>query len=263
MSYTPVIAGSGYAGWSFLQRTMEKQQAAYAASAEIKTDDAYFRENIRKVTSAEDLVADRRLMKVTLGAFGLQDDINNRFFIRKVLEDGTDSSKDLANRLTNKAYHAMSETFGFGTARPVDLSNPELVDQLLADYKSRQFEVAVGKVDDRMRIALNAQRELPAILGRDTTDNTKWYTILGAPPLRSLMETAFGLPSAFSSLDIDRQVSVLKERADRYLGSDKVNDLAAPATLEKLTKLYLLRSALTDLGSVTGSRAALTLLRGG
>ena len=40
--------------------------------------------------SAADLVADRRLLKVALGAFGLEGEIDKKAFIRKVLEEGTD-----------------------------------------------------------------------------------------------------------------------------------------------------------------------------
>jgi hypothetical protein len=60
-------------------------------------------------------VGDRRLLEVALGAFGLDDDIRNRFFIRKVLEEGTTSpSRRFANRLSDKRYLALAETFGFG-----------------------------------------------------------------------------------------------------------------------------------------------------
>lgn len=45
----------------------------------IRNDEAYFRAKIGSVKTAEQLVSDRRLLKVALGAFGLEADINNRF----------------------------------------------------------------------------------------------------------------------------------------------------------------------------------------
>ena len=38
---------------------------------------------------------------MALGAFGLQDDINNRYFIRKILEEGTTNEDALANRFSD------------------------------------------------------------------------------------------------------------------------------------------------------------------
>ena len=76
MSFQPVIPLAGYAGWTFLKRTMEKQQAALQATPANQRDEAYFRANVGKVNSAKELVADRRLLKVALTAFGLEADID-------------------------------------------------------------------------------------------------------------------------------------------------------------------------------------------
>jgi len=76
MSFTPVIPMTGYAGWAFLSRTLERQQESFVESGTVKRAAEYFRENIGKATTAEALVGDRRLLEVALGAFGLEDDIN-------------------------------------------------------------------------------------------------------------------------------------------------------------------------------------------
>ncbi len=81
MTYTPVLPVTGYAGWTLLNRTMAKQTAAFVKSPEIKRDEDYFRANIGKINTAADLVKDRRLLTVALGAFGLDADINNKAFI--------------------------------------------------------------------------------------------------------------------------------------------------------------------------------------
>ena len=86
MSYQPVIPSAGLAGWNFLQRTYDAQFKAFNASAQLQRDTDYFREKVGEIQSAEDLVKDRRLLSVALGAFGLQDDIDNRYFIQKILQ---------------------------------------------------------------------------------------------------------------------------------------------------------------------------------
>lgn len=52
MSFTPIVPMSGYGGWTFLQRTMDKQKDAFDASATMKREEAYFRENIGNVRTA-------------------------------------------------------------------------------------------------------------------------------------------------------------------------------------------------------------------
>ena len=74
MSFQPVIPLGGYAGWTFLQRTREAQQQAFETSPQLARDVTYFEEKIGGITSAGDLVDDRRLLRVALGAFGLDDE---------------------------------------------------------------------------------------------------------------------------------------------------------------------------------------------
>ncbi len=80
----------------------------------IQRDTDYFLENIGKIDTAEDLVNDRRLLSVALGAFGLDEDIDSKYFIRKVLEDGTLDPEALSNKLADKRYLDFSQAFGFG-----------------------------------------------------------------------------------------------------------------------------------------------------
>ena len=83
MTFQPVIPFGGNAGWSFLQRTLESQQATFEKGTVLRRDVDYFRENIGNISTAADLVADRRLLNVALGAFGLDDDLPNKAFIQK------------------------------------------------------------------------------------------------------------------------------------------------------------------------------------
>ncbi|MEM9127018.1 MAG: flagellar protein, partial [Pseudomonadota bacterium] len=89
MTFQPVIPSGGVVGWRFLQRTYEAQIDSFSQSGVNQRETQYFLENISNVLTAEDLVSDRRLLQVALGAFGLEEDLDNRFFIQKILQDGT------------------------------------------------------------------------------------------------------------------------------------------------------------------------------
>lgn len=263
MTYTPVIPLSGYAGWKMLDRTMELQKATFVASASIQSNDDYFRENIGKITSAEDLVADRRLLEVALGAFGLSDDISNKFFIKKVLEEGTLSDDALANKLSDDSYAAFSKAFGFGDYATPRTVMSDFADNILGKYKTRQFEIAVGEVNDSYRLALNMQRELPDIASKTSSEATKWYNILASEPLTSVFRTALGLPSSISSLDLDQQVRAFQEKAEAYLGSSDPAQFVDSDKLNNLVKQYLLRdSVVNGTTSTSGTSVALQILQG-
>lgn len=263
MSFQPIIPLSGYAGWKFLQRTMPQQSAAHANQTQIKRDDDYFRATIGTVTTAADLVADRRLLSVALTAFGLEDDLPNRAYVEKVLASDTYDSSSFANRLTDKRYFALARAFGFGDPAGADANRPGFADRTLVQFRDRSFERDVGAQDDTMRQALALERDLGALAAQDSSEATRWYTVLGTPSLRSVFETAFNLPSSFGTLDLDKQLEVLKERTDKLTGSPDIAQFTDPANIETLTRRFFLAKQIADIQAVSPVQTALSLLRQG
>jgi hypothetical protein len=262
MSFTPIVPFSGYSGWAFLKRTMPAQEVAFQKSGELVRDEDYFGANIGSINTAEELVSDRRLLKVALGAYGLDEDIGNRFFIKKVLEGGSLESTSLANKLSDKQYLAFSKAFGFGDYPIPRNKLSDFADKTLDAYRTRQFETAVGDQDDNLRLGLNAERELTTLSARSISNDAKWYTVMGSEPLRSVFEGALGLPRRFSSLDIDVQLSTFKEKANKVFGSDEISQFKDPDKIESLVRKFLLRTeALASFSATSSASIALTLLQ--
>ncbi len=262
MSFQPVIPFGGQAGWAFLKRTMARQAVALQASPAVKRDEDYFRAKIGKVTTAEQLVSDRRLLRISLEAFGLGGDIDNKAFIRKVLTDGTLKEGALSNRLADKQYQKFSAAFGFGDFTTPRTQLSDFADKILSLYQARSFETAVGSQNNSFRLALNAERELGKIAASSSSDDTKWFTIMGNAPLREVFQTALGLPSSFASIDLDQQLSVLKSRTRAQFGRETVGQFAEPAALDKLVKRFLAMREINGFAaSTSGPSAALTLLQ--
>ncbi len=264
MSYSAIVPTGGYGGWLFLKRTEENQQAALVRSPEYQRDEAYFREKISSVTTAEELVSDRRLLKVALGAFGLDDDINNRFFLRKVLEDGTVEADALSNRLADKRYREFSEAFGFGGSSPPRTTLGGFSDEVLDRYKTRQFERAVGERSESLRLALDAERTIGELAGKSSNDTTKWFQMMGTPPMRTVMQTALGLPSSLSAIDIDQQLAIFRDKASDVLGIQSFDELAQPDRMEELLRRYLVLAPSDDFfASASSGSSALQILQAG
>jgi hypothetical protein len=258
---TPILPLSGPAGWAMLKRTMAAHSAALNATPEMARDTDYFRANIGKVATADQLVNDRRLLKVALGAFGLEGDINNKAFIKRVLTDGTQSKTALANKLADKRYAQLSATFGFDQKLPAT-QGTDFATKVLAAYKARSFETAVGNQDDNLRLALNAQRELAPLAASTVSENTKWLSILGSAPLAQVFQKALGLPSGTSALNLDQQLGLYKTKAAAVFGSSGVSQFADPDKAETLVKRFLSRAQADQMINQSSSASvALTLLQ--
>ena len=261
MSYTPIIPTGGNAGWAFLQRTRETQQAAFDQSTLVKRDTEYFEETIGKINSAEELVKDYRLLKVALGAFGLDEDIGNKFFIRKVLEEGTLDPESFSNKLSDKRYHAMAKAFGFEYGIPFSKIS-DFGAKITAAYKERQFEVAVGEQDQGLRMVMGFERELGNVVKNASTEDSMWFSIMANKPVRSVFESAFNLPKAVGTLDIDRQLGIFKEKAEAFFGTSNPADFLETDRQKELTRRFLVQSDLNAGPSAsTPGSVALTLLQ--
>ncbi|TCL01455.1 uncharacterized protein DUF1217 [Shimia isoporae] len=259
--YQPMVVGTGLTAWTLLKQTMDTQTAAFEKSPEIVSDVEYFAENIGNVETAEDLVSDYRLMKVALGAFSLDDDIHNKFFVQNILEQGVEADDALANRMADNRYVEITEAFGFGDLEVPNTKDPEFANQIIDAFNERQFEAAVGNMDQSLRLALNAERELAKIANDDVSENTMWYSILGSEPLRSVFETALGLPDSFGSLDIDRQVDELRKRTESFMGDSEIAQFSDPAAIEKLNQRYLLMAQIDTFQVQSSGQIALQLLQ--
>lgn len=260
MSFVPAVPLGGFAGWAMLKRTADTQKTAFNRQPQIQRDEEYFRANIGKVKSAEELVKDRRLLKVALGAFGLDSDIDNRYFIRKVLEDGTLKQSALALKLSDKRYREFSATIGFGDFGTGRIKMSDFPDRILTAWKERQYEAAVGQVNDSLRLAMNAEREIAKVANTAMSEDARWFTLMGQRPVRQVLETAFGLPTSFGTLDIDKQREVLAQRAQAAFGNGGVAQFADPDRMQDLVKRYLLRDQIAASTVATSSNVALSLV---
>lgn len=260
MTYQPIIPISGYAGWRFLERTMEIQKDSFVENRTMKRSTEYFAAEISSIRTAEQLVGNRRLLEVALGAFGLDEDINSKAFIRKILEDGTFADDALANRLTDKRYRQFAEAFGFGDLGPrTSLSG--FATEIVTRYESRQFELAVGRQDGDMRIALSLAGSLADIFDQSLSEDAQWFSMMGNPPLRKTFETALGLPTSFGQVDIDKQLDTFQQRARATFGIESFSDFSDPDAQETLIRLYLVRSQAESIGTQVNGSVALDLLR--
>jgi len=262
MTFSPAIQASGITGWRLLNATYPRQISAFSNSPLLSREVTYFKDKIGDIQGASDLVSDPVLRKVALGAFGLEDDFANTFFIQRILGDGTGSPDALPNRLTDLRYREFSDAFGLGPNGARNTAQPVLMADIAERYVSQSFASKVGEQDNDLRLALNLKTAFPEITDKSTDLDTKWFLIMGNPPLRTVFTTALGLPSAIGRLDIDLQLSIFKESSLDQLGTENLDEIAETERLGALTDRFLARSQISNAVSA-GSPAsvALTLLQ--
>jgi hypothetical protein len=246
MSYQPILPMGGLVGWSFLQRTLETQQRNFDAAAVNKREIEYFKANIAKADTAEKLVQDRTLLKVALGAFGLDQDIDKRAYVRKVLEEGTETEGAIATKLLDRKYREFAAAFGYGDAKGAQVGRPDFVEQVLSSYRIRQFEVAVGDVDNAMRLSLNFEREAGKLMSRGLSKEGVAFALLGDRAMSEVVKGALNLPGEFAGIEVDRQAELFVEGLEKITGMDGVSGLADPAGREKIIRRFLIREQIAQ-----------------
>ena len=262
MSYLPALPLTGYAGWNLLQRTDEAQRANFERSPEIQRDIAYFKENIAAADTPEKLVADRRLLKVALGAFGLDEKLPHRAYMRKVLAEGSENPEAFANKISDPSFAQMAKAFGYGNLAGTNVRLSDFAASITDAYQTRQYERAVGEVDDTMRLALNFKREMASYTSGSST-SVQWFKLMGNKPLREILETGLGLPSEIGNIkDVDRQQNLFRNAASKLFGSDDPAVMAQPENIETILRNYFARDAASrGPGPMTPGYGALTLLQ--
>ncbi|MDO5647419.1 DUF1217 domain-containing protein [Paracoccus sp. (in: a-proteobacteria)] len=254
------IGATGLAGWTIIQRTEAKQLDLIAQSRSVQQATAYFREKITQIQNPESLVKDYRLLNVALSSHGLEDDLQNRALIQKVLESDLSDDKSLANRMADKRYLRLAQAFAFNSPEG---PAADLVDQISAAFVQREFERRVGESDENMRLALNLRREMDHLAGRDSSDRTLWYEVMGNKPLRKVFEGAFGFGPHYGKLPVERQLTEFMKASQRVLGSSSFAEITKPEAVEKIVKNFLARSQIAESQASNRYSAALTLLQGG
>jgi len=263
MPFTPIIPATGLAGWNFLKSSQSTQTEIFNRSPDIQRDIDYFAENFSSVNSLDDFMSDRRLLKVTLGAFGLSEEINKGAFVRKILEEGTASNEAFAVRLNNPDYLDLANLLVVAGDGSLSIS-ADSADQIIQQYKTETFEVEVGNVNNSMRLALNFEREIAALASDGLTENAGWFKAMASVPVRTVLEGAFNLPEGFSQLDLDRQKEILADKAQSLYDGKTIEIFNDPEIIENTIRRFLLRQQIeTGPTASTPGYAAISILNGG
>jgi hypothetical protein len=198
MTFLPIVTGSGLAAYSQLKATRETQETRLAQSSNVARDLETFKSQIGSVQSSEDLMDNRVLLRISLGAFGLEEDLNNRAFIQQILDSDLEDSTSLANRLSDKRYLAFAQTFNFqGEDGPQisEIAKPKEVNEDLAKLETPSDLLSNPALLRATLRTFGLEGDasntyfLEQILESDTSDPESFVNQIGDPAYIELAET--------------------------------------------------------------------------
>lgn len=259
MTFQPIIVGSGLGAWAMLKRTYEDQIRVHSNSNLIAREGQQAQDSLANVRSIDELVENRSNLKVALTAFGLEDDINNTFFIKKMLASDLSDPKSLANRMSDARYKKFVDAFAH--LRLNTTPDHAFGVKIRQSFEEKSFEVSVGKQNTNLRLALEAEREFAELAQSGKTNKTLWYNVLGTPSLRKVMQTYLRLPASIAKIDLDKQVEMFQDKLSQRLGEGTITQFADVDQTRELVEGFLLQSQIQDQTSLNSGSIALSLLQ--
>jgi hypothetical protein len=194
-----------------------------ASQPSVERESEYYLANITKIKSVDDFMADDRIFKYTMKAFGLEDMDYAKAFMRKVLTEGIDDPKSFANSLTDTRYREFAETFNFKrystTTTVFDRAQQGTVDR----YVRQTLELDAGQSNEGVRLALYFQRKAEGV-------ETPFH-LMADRALLKVTQVALGIPEATGTMDIDRQAEMISNKLD-------IEDLKEPEKLDKFLERF-------------------------
>ena len=187
-----------------VQRTYDRRIDALSKDAFIQREAAYFRENIGKIQTGDQLMDDYRLYSFAMKAFGLESQTYAKGLMRKVFDEGILDKDSTANRLNDAKYREIAGAFGFAETANLNMLDPANVEAVVQRYLTQELEVREGEESEGVRLALYFDRQI--------SKAENWYDVLADPALAEVVRTALGLPKEFSTTDIDRQAAHFEDR---------------------------------------------------
>lgn len=214
------------AGYRQIMKNFDRTLSTVATRADVKRETDYFLAHIRSVKTADEFIKNDRLYAFAMTAFGLKDMIYGKAFMRKVLNEGVDGQQSFALQLADNRFREFAEAFNFArygeTATAFDRAQQGTVDKFIRI----QLESEAGQTDEGLRLALYFQRKAPTV--------SSVFGLMGDAALYKVIQSALGLPSALSSVDIDKQAALISSKL-------KIEDLKDPAKLDALMVRFTAR----------------------
>ncbi|WP_025036435.1 DUF1217 domain-containing protein [Bradyrhizobium sp. DOA9] len=177
---------STYFSYNYISHHLKQSLTRVEQQPDVSREAAYYKANIGKVKTVDDLMKDYRLYHFAMKAYGLEDMAYAKAFMRKVLESDLSDANSFVNKLVDKRYREFAAAFSFnGGATPVAQSEDQTdemiglytatkksqVDALAAD--TNYYSAQIGNITSADQL-LNNDRLRNYVYSAFGIDQSKW-----------------------------------------------------------------------------------------
>ncbi|MET4259942.1 hypothetical protein ABIC09_004900 [Bradyrhizobium sp. S3.12.5] len=177
---------STYFGYSYVTRNLAQTLTRVAQQSDVSSDAAYYKANIGKVHTVDDLMNDYRLYHYVTKAYGLEDMAYAKAFLKKVLQSNLSDSKSFANTLIDKRYRDFAAAFSFGGGETKVAQSDSQTDDIIGLYTAamksnvdavaadtKYYNATIGTVTSADQL-LNDDRLRNYVASAFGIDQSKW-----------------------------------------------------------------------------------------
>ena len=141
---------STYASYNSVVRNLQQSLRRVAQQPEVARNAAYYKENIGKVKTVDEFLKNDRLYQYAMKAYGLQDMIYAKAFMRKVLDSNLLDANSFANKLTDKRFREFAAAFSFTNPDTPAAQSSNQTDDMIGLYTA-QVQSRVEAIDEDTR----------------------------------------------------------------------------------------------------------------
>jgi len=163
---------STYLAYNSIVRSLKQSMARVAQQPDVSGNAAYYKANIGKVKTVDDFMKNDRLYQYAMKAYGLEDMIYAKAFMKKVLQSDLTDPNSYANKLADKRYQEFAAAFSFASSDATIAQSANQTDEMIGlytatmtrqvdaiDEDTRYYNFTIGSVktadqllnDDRLR----------------------------------------------------------------------------------------------------------------
>ncbi|WP_416798369.1 DUF1217 domain-containing protein [Ciceribacter azotifigens] len=215
----------------------EKTKAKTAAEEETK----YYQKKIQSIRTVDDLLADRRVVDVVLGAYGFDPANVSDEFLKQIFSSDLEDKKSFVNQQTDEDWAELVASFNFDGEGNLTRETVGTVQQrgtaleTANMYLRQSLEESEGESNQGVRLALYFERMAPTL--------TDPYALIADSALLEVFRVTYGFSSEFSSMDVDMQAKIVEKNLDL---SEMQDPAKVKRLLQRFTAMYDIENSTTD-----------------
>ncbi|WP_162651428.1 DUF1217 domain-containing protein [Lentilitoribacter sp. Alg239-R112] len=196
----------------------------------VDEDVKYYREEIAKIDTLDDLVKNQKLIDFLAKSERLKPDELKPEFLKKLLMSDQNDPKSFLNQQTDVRYKKIFGSFNFNengsvaSTKTNGVQNNRGLAETQNFYITQSIEEEAGVDSVGARLALYFERKAPTI--------SSLYEILADKALGDFVRTALSIPAETASGSLDSQKALM----ERYI---KAEDLQKPEKIRELVTKFL------------------------